>query len=145
MTGGAPAMRRLCVAAAAALGLFLALRAAGAGNADAPMVKDIMKKANSPTGIYANLGQDLKDDNPSWPDVQKEAKELAQLASALRQATPPRGDKDSWDKLTAAYADSAQKLQKATAAMDKDAALAAWNKMGGPTCKACHAAHRPPE
>jgi hypothetical protein len=137
-------MRKLCLGVAA-LAVLLVLRPADAGNADAPTVKDIMKKANSPTGIYANLGQDLKDDSPSWPDVQKEAKELAQLAASLHQATPTRGDKDSWDKLTRAYADSAKTLEKATAAMDKDAALSAWNKMGGPTCKACHAAHRPPE
>ena len=117
----------------------------GALTPDAPTVKEIMKKANSPTGIYANLVQDLKDANPSWPDIQQEAKDLAALVDQLPQATPPRGDKASWEKLTAAYADSAQKLQKATAAMDQDAARAAWQKMGGQTCKTCHAAHRPPE
>ncbi len=125
---------------------LLALRPAGAGAApDAPTVKDIMKKANSPTGIYANLGQDLKDDNPSWSDIQQEAKQTAMLAAALRQTTPPRGDKESWDKLTKQYADNAAALQQATAKMDQDAARAAWAKLGGETCKTCHAAHRPPE
>ena len=44
--------------------------------ADGPSVKEIMGKANKPTGIYFNLRPDLKDDNPSWPDIQQEAKEL---------------------------------------------------------------------
>jgi cytochrome c556 len=113
--------------------------------ADALTVKDIMKKANSPTGIYANLGQDLKDDNPSWKDIQQEAKDLAALASQLKQTTPPKGDKDSWAKLTKMYADNAAALQQATAKMDQDAARNAWAKLGGDTCKTCHAAHRPPE
>ena len=138
-------MVRKTLLAILALALLLVNRPAGAGTADAPTVKEIMKKANSPTGIYANLGQDLKDDNPSWPDIQQEAKDLAKLASQLRQATPPRGDKDSWDKLTKAYADNAKTLAQATAKMDQAAARAAWATMGGDACKTCHKAHRPPE
>ena len=138
-------MVRKTLLAALACTVFLAQHPAGAGTADAPTVKEIMKKANSPTGIYANLGQDLKDENPSWSDIQQEAKDLATLASQLRQATPPRGDKDSWEKLTKAYADSAKTLTQATAKMDQEAARAAWARLGGETCKTCHAAHRPPE
>ncbi len=137
--------RTTLLLAGLALTLLLVYRPAVSATADGPTVKEIMKKANSPTGIYANLGQDLKDDNPSWPDVQQEAKDLAALAGQLRQATPPRGDKDSWDKLTKAYADSAKSLAQATAKMDQDGARAAWAKMGGATCKTCHKAHRPPE
>ncbi|HVS37746.1 MAG TPA: hypothetical protein VMS17_19445 [Gemmataceae bacterium] len=138
-------MMRRSLLVVLATAVVLVQRPAGAGIADAPTVKDIMKKANSPTGIYANLGMDLKDDNPSWSSIQQEAKDLAALASALRQATPPRGDKGSWDKLTKQYADNAAALQQATAKMDQDAARAAWAKLGGDTCKTCHAAHRPPE
>ena len=136
--------RKTCLAAAVALTMMLAQRPAGAGSADAPTVKEIMGKANKPNGIYDNLRQDLKDDNPSWPDVQKEAKELATLIDALRQATPPRGDKDSWDKLTRAYADNAKALVQATAKMDLDAARAAQAKMAD-GCMTCHKAHKPPE
>jgi cytochrome c556 len=138
-------VRTTWLAALLALTALPALRPAGAGTADAPTVKEIMKKANSPTGVYANLGQDLKDDSPTWADIQQEAKDLAGLASQLRQATPPRGDKDSWSRLTKAYADSAKSLQEATAKMDQDAARTAWSKMGGDTCKSCHKVHRPPE
>jgi cytochrome c556 len=138
-------MGRKAILAALALGVFVVLQSAGARTADAPSVKEIMKKANSPTGIYANLRQDLNEDSPSWPTIQQEAKDLAQLIAQLPQATPPRGGKESWAKLTKDFADKAKALQQATAKMDQDAAKAAWAKMGGDTCKTCHAAHRPPE
>jgi cytochrome c556 len=124
---------------------LLALTPAYARNLEAPSVKEIMGKANKPTGIYFNLGQDLKDDNPAWPDIQQEAKELKELADALHQAAPPRGDKASWDKLTSAYANNAKVLLKAAAKMDQAAAREAHAKMGGNACMTCHKAHRPAE
>ena len=124
---------------------LLALAPAHAGNRETPSVKEIMGKANKPTGIYFNLGQDLKDDNPAWPDIQQEAKELARLADALHQAAPPRGDKDSWDKLTKAYANNAKALVQAASKMDQTAAHQAHAKMGGNACMTCHKPHRPPE
>lgn len=135
--------RKIILAVALALTALLAWRPADGRMADGPSVKEIMGKANKPTGIYFNLRQDLKDDNPSWPDIQQEAKELAQLAAALRQATPPKGDKDSWDKLTRAYADNAKALEQAASKMDQDGARAAHAKMGEPACMTCHKAHRP--
>jgi cytochrome c556 len=108
-------------------------------------IKKIMDAVNKPTGIYFNLGQDLKDDSPNWKDVKVEAHDLAKLAADLPKATPPRGDKASWDKLSKAYADNAKALEKAVNNMDKDSALAIHAKMGGDACKACHEAHRPPE
>jgi cytochrome c556 len=123
----------------------LALTQVAARNMEAPSVKEIMGKANKPTGIYFNLRQDLKDDNPAWPDIQQEAKELKELADALHQAAPPRGDKDSWDKLTKAYAANAKALVQAASKMDQTAAREAHAKMGGNACMACHKAHRPPE
>jgi hypothetical protein len=118
---------------------------AGGTAADSPSVKEIMGKANKPTGIYFTLALDLKDDNPSWPDIQQEAKDLAKLAAALRQATPPRGEKESWEKLTKTYADNAKALEQATAKMDQKAAQTAHARMGGDACMTCHKAHKPPE
>ena len=54
---------------------------------------------------------------------------------------PPKGDKDSWQKLTRAYADNTKALAAAAAGMDKDAAKAASEKIGK-SCDACHMAHR---
>jgi cytochrome c556 len=137
--------RKMLLAAILGATALLALRPAGAMDANPPSVKEIMGKANKPTGIYFNLGQDLKDDNPAWPDIQKEAEDLAKLANSLRKAAPPRGDKDSWGKLTKAYADNAKALVQASAKMDQAAARAAHAKMGGNACMNCHKAHRPPE
>ena len=136
-------MSRKSVLTAALPLAALAWGLAAAGTADPPTVKEIMGRANKPTGIYFNLGQDLKDENPSWPDIQQEAKELAGLAAALRRAAPPKGDKDSWDRLTRTYADNAWALEKAAAKQDQAAARAAHARMGGDACMTCHKAHRP--
>ena len=134
--------RKTLVAVTVVLTALLVWRAAAAASADAPSVKEIMSQANKPTGTYFNLGRDLQDCAPSWADIRPETMELAKLAAALREATPPRGDKDSWDKLTKAYADSATKLDQAAAKMDLDAARAAYAKMGEPACMTCHKAHK---
>src|SRR5260370_36134017 len=76
-------------------------------------IKDIMKKLNSPTGLQPNLGKELKDDEPSWDDIQKETKELASLAAALAKNDPPKGSKESWTKLTKTDADNAKALDDA--------------------------------
>jgi cytochrome c556 len=127
---------------AAVTAIFAAACAIGAV-ADASDVKEIMGKANKPTGIYFNLARDLKDDEPAWADVQQQARDLAKLAAALRKATPPKGEKASWDALTKAYADNAVALAAAADKKDKNAAQTAHAKMGGDACMTCHKAHRP--
>jgi cytochrome c556 len=122
---------------------ILATACAIGAAADASDVKEIMGKANKPTGIYFNLARDLKDDEPAWADVQPQARDLAKLAAALRKAMPPKGDKTSWDALTKAYAENAAALAAAAEKKDKNAAQAAHAKMGGDACMTCHKAHRP--
>jgi cytochrome c556 len=137
-------MRRTAALAAAMAAAVALWPSAGAAPADGPDVKEIMGKANKPTGLYYTLARDLKDDEPSWPDVQKEAKELAQLIAALKKATPPRGDKSSWDSLTKAYAADAAALSAAADKKDKKAAQAVHARMGE-ACDACHDKHKPKE
>ena len=137
--------RKTLLLAVLALTVLLAQRPAAAGTADAPTVKEIMKKANSPTGIYANLGQDLKDDNPSWPDVQQEAKDLAHWRASCSRprrlaATRIRGTSSRRPTPT-----TRRRWPRRRRRWTRTAARAAWAKMGGDTCKTCHAAHRPPE
>jgi cytochrome c556 len=125
--------------------LLLAGVVVGLGGAEpgkAPDIKQIMQRANKPTGIYFNLKKDLEDEEPSWTEMRTEAHDLAQLAAALGKQTPPKGDKASWMKLSRAYADNAQGLYQAVAKKDKKAARAALTRMGGDTCKTCHKAHR---
>jgi hypothetical protein len=119
------------------------LNLGGAEPDKAPDIKQIMQRANKPTGIYFNLKKDLEDDDPMWTEMRDEARELAQLIVALGKQTPPKGDKASWTKLTRAYADEAKGLYRAVAKQDRKAARAAVARMGGDNCKSCHQVHRP--
>ena len=74
--------------------------------------------------------------------MQPQAKELAKLAAALGKNPPPKGEKDSWEKLTKEYATNAAALEKAVAAKDQTAAMNVIKKMGGDACNNCHTAHR---
>jgi hypothetical protein len=115
------------------------------GFADAdkePDIKEIMKRANRPTGIYFNLKKDLEDEEPDWNEMSTEARELARLAAGLSKQKPPKGDKEAWTKRARAYAEDAKSLSQAVAKKDKKAARAAITRMGGNTCKNCHAAHK---
>jgi hypothetical protein len=124
------------------LGLVLGAAAAREPDDQTPDVKEIMSKANKPTGIYFNLKKDLEDEEPNWQDIQEQTKELAQLAAQLGKATPPKGDKASWTRLTKAYADNAKALAAAAARMDKKGTLAAHARLGGNTCTSCHKVHK---
>ena len=106
-------------------------------------IKQIMVKMNKPsTGLYANIGGELRLDSPDWKEIGPQAKEMVKLTAALEKLKPPKGEGASWTKLTKEYAVNAAALQKAIAAMDQPAAKTAWSKMGEKACSACHKAHR---
>lgn len=108
----------------------------------APEIKEIMGKLNKPTGLYYNIGSELKSDTPNWAEIGPQAREVAMLAAALGKNKPPMGDEKNWMKLTTDYAANATALEKAIAAKDQAKAKAAFDKMGGDTCKTCHKAHK---
>jgi cytochrome c556 len=87
------------------------------------------------------LGKALEAPEPAWETIQKQTREFAELAAALGKNTPPRGSKESWEKLTSAYAAAAAGLDRAAQGKDRDAALTAHRQLEG-SCKACHNAHR---
>ena len=66
------------------------------------------KGKNSP---LSTVKAALKGDSPDWTEIQKEAKVFATFGAALPKNDPPRGDKESYEKLAKAYA-SAGKLWK---------------------------------
>jgi hypothetical protein len=85
---------------------------------------------------------ELKEDPTPWDKIQPQAKEYAELTASLKEYDPPKGDKDSWVKLTSAFAHSAEDLNKAAQAKNKtdaDKASAILNQ----SCMACHREHRP--
>jgi hypothetical protein len=108
-----------------------------------PPVKEIMARLNKPTGAYFALGKELKANDTDWDEVNDQAKLILRYAGYLTKNAPPKGDRESWTRLTKSYADNAKALRQAAAREDKKAALAAFERMGGKTCDACHELHRP--
>jgi cytochrome c556 len=111
--------------------------------ADKPSeVKQVMVKVNKTgTGLYPTIVQELRQDDTNWDEVKKDAKEIARLTATLGKLDPPKGEKDSWQKLTKAYAENTKALDAAAAKMDKEATKAAAAKLGE-SCDTCHKAHR---
>jgi hypothetical protein len=106
-------------------------------------VKDVMKKAHAgPNSLLANIGKDLKDEDPDWSDIQKETKELVDLVTALGKNDPPKGDKESWQTMTKAYLDKVKALDAAAQKKDKATAQSSHAKLKD-SCNACHKAHNP--
>lgn len=135
-------MNRLSRMAAlmALLALFGLTMSSGA--ADEPSIKDIMNKAHKGgNSILAKLGKDLKAASPDWAEVTKLSKELVSLGNALGKNKPPKGEKESWDKLTMAYQDTAKALLSAAEKKDQKTAAASQKKLSG-MCGACHKAHK---
>jgi hypothetical protein len=117
---------------------------AGSVLAATPTVKDIMGKAHKgPNSLLANIGKDLKADEPDWDDIQKETKELVELGTSLGKNDPPQGDKDSWDKLTKSYLEGVKTLDSAAQKKDQKGAQSAQAKLAQPkTCMDCHQVHK---
>jgi hypothetical protein len=123
--------------------LTLSFAAAAEAKDDKPSeIQELMGKLNKPTGLFYAIGKELREGDPMWADIQPAAKEVAKEAARLGKLTPPKGDKDSWAKLTKEYADNAAALEKAVAGKNQAAAKAAFAKIDEPNCKKCHDAHR---
>jgi len=138
-------------------GLFVALWAggcsktsrpaagAGGGTASAggmPTISDIMQQVNRrKSGLHSEVGELLQAATIDWDVIEPKAKNYAALADFLGKNDPPKGDKSSWETLTKAYAADAQALHAAAEKKDKDAALAAHQKLSD-SCMGCHQAHR---
>jgi cytochrome c556 len=104
--------------------------------------KAIMTKiAKGPTSLNELLKGELKTDQPDWPTIQPQAAEYARLAGELGKADPPKGSKESWTKLTAAFSESATALDTAAKNKELAAARTAQEKLGM-SCMQCHQEHR---
>jgi hypothetical protein len=140
-------MTRLRFAAAGVVllaGLAWAVNGSGAGEEKDPSIKAIMTKAHKGgNSLLATVRKDLMSDETNWADVQKKTKELVKLGTALGKNEPPRGDKESWAKLTGAYVENAKALDAAVGKQQKDEALKEQMKLAG-RCMECHKAHRKP-
>jgi hypothetical protein len=134
--------KRSFLAGGVLLAVVVVLTPAGAQDNKAPTIKQVMKKLNSgPNSMTATIGKELQDDPPIWDDIKKETQEYVKMADALGKNDPPKGEKDSWSKLSKDYAENAKALDEATQKKDKKAALAAHKKITT-SCMACHTEHR---
>ena len=135
--------RVLCMAVLA-LGMIAAATVSSslADDSKTPTIKEIMDKAHKGgTSLIQTIGKELKSDSPDWTSLQKQSKELVSLGTSLGKNEPPKGSKESWEKLTKAYVANAKTLYAAAEKMDKEAATAAQKKIMG-SCTACHKAHK---
>lgn len=107
-----------------------------------PSIKEIMREANKPTGLYFTLQRDLNSTNPDWAEAATSARELTQLIDALAKSKPSKGDAESWKKLTTDYLTHSRALEQAILKKDRNAALAAGRMMAPALCTTCHKAHR---
>ncbi len=122
--------------------LTWAMGPVGAQGGKVLSIKEIMGKAHKgTTSLLMVLGKQLGTAQPDWAEVQKETKELVGLGEGLGKNEPPKGEKDSWSKLTQAYVTNAKALDAAAQKQDQKAAQVSRAKLAG-SCKACHAAHR---
>ncbi len=103
-----------------------------------PTISEIMLKGHKGTDAYiAKIKGAVKDGK--WKDAQEYAKTLAFFGENLGKNKPPKGDAESWKKLTKKYAETTKATHKGT--VDKDA-KAVNAGLKGINCMECHKAHR---
>lgn len=107
-----------------------------------PSIKEIMTKAHKGgDAILAKIGKGLAGKEPAWDDLAKMSKELQSLGTSLGKAKPPKGEQESWDKLTKEYNANAKDLVAAVEKKEQKDAQAAQKKLSG-SCMGCHSVHK---
>src|SRR5436190_17180037 len=106
-----------------------------------PTISDVMRKVNSKAGLQKSVGKALTSDMVDWDDIQKKTKEMVEHVEALGKNTPEKGTKESWEKLTKSWLDSAKKVDEAAKKKDKEATTKALTTLQG-ACRTCHKAHK---
>ena len=120
------------VAAAVGIGGHLA-----AADKDKPKYKIVMIMTKAHKGGPNSLRNKVLAGKASKDELNM----LVELYEELGKNTPPKGDKESWKKLSLAFADSAADLDKAAQAKDKETAVAALDGLQN-SCMGCHRQHR---
>lgn len=107
-----------------------------------PTIRQIMGRlTKGPNSLRPVIGKELEAEAPDWNTIQPQTDEFARLASALGKNTPRKGSTESWAKLSTAFSESADALDKASKAKNRDAALKAHSQITG-SCMGCHRQHR---
>src|SRR5262249_16002928 len=119
--GVAQMLRKFGVVFGGGVAIVLGIGSAGADGKN-PAIKEIMKAVGGTKaekkkdGLCSKCVTAGKGEN--WDDAQKFGKQLKECAAALPSNKCPKGEKESWEKLTKKYAEQAAAVAKA--ADDKD-------------------------
>lgn len=104
-----------------------------------PTIKDVMKTVSGKGGACKSCAEAAKGEK--WEDAQKLAKQMAECGVALTKTKCPKGDAESWTKLTKKYCEDVAAVSKAADSKDSkafDTALKTFTT----SCKTCHDAHK---
>ncbi|MHB1424639.1 MAG: hypothetical protein ACYC3I_15835 [Gemmataceae bacterium] len=114
----------------------------GPGRPRGPIFEIMTKLGRGPQSLTNVIGRELSEEPvPPWDKIQPQAKEYAQLAASISKYDPPKGDKESWQRLSASFSRTATDLEHAAEKKDKKSALAAHEALNT-SCKECHNAHK---
>jgi len=127
---------------ALALAVILTGAAVKAEDDKVPTIKEIMKKAHGKEGLKASVTKDIKEKD--WESALKTAKEWKTLSEALAKNKAPKGEAESWKKMTGTYSKTLDTLVKAIEDKKASVANGALGQIGK-ACGTCHKAHRPPK
>lgn len=106
-------------------------------------ISGIMKRLHGKEkGALASAKTALAADPVDWTAVKKASRPIAALSKAMAVMDPPKGDKESFEKLSNSYHDNAVLLVDAAKSEDAPKAKEAVGKLGM-SCGACHKAHKP--
>ena len=139
-------MRALVCAASVLIVMLVAGLVTGPAGAQSdekvPSIKKVMSKLHKGKTAPVNaVKAALKSDSPDWAVVLKDAKEIAKFGAYLPKSDPPKGSKESWEKLAKAYAANGKALVTAAEKEELPVARGASTKLSG-SCKACHSEHK---
>ncbi len=122
---------------------FAAATAGASSDEETPSIKKVMQVLNKGKAAPVNaVKAALKGDSPDWTKVQKEAKVIATYGAALPKSDPPRGGKESYEKLAKAFASAGESLESAATKEDLSGARDAFKKIAT-SCMPCHKDHKP--
>lgn len=131
-------LRVVTAVALAAFGLTIGLGSLTAADEKTPSISEIMKKSfGGKMSLKVKITAGVKGE--AWDDVKKLAAEFKTHGEDLAKNKCPKGDAESWKKLTAKFKDATAGVAEAADKKDAKALAASFGKVN---CKECHDAHK---
>lgn len=102
----------------------------------------VMRTTHKPRfGLRDVIAAEAAKPNPDHKMMEQAAAEFTKLLANLELYEPPRGDRNSWVRLSREYHQLAQKLEEAVKKKDTPGVIAVI-KTQGKKCDTCHESHR---